>query len=86
MNNLNEDDDDASTRVHAFFRSIVAYDAKYEFLAGSYHCADNDRETTALHRFLGALTKHLTCPRQTYCDVRPARVSMAAGISISNSY
>ena len=40
-------------RVHKFVRSIVAYDAKHELLAGSYRCPNNDGETAALHGFLG---------------------------------
>ena len=53
MNNLNEDNEDTSTRVHKFVRSIVAYGTKHKFLAGSYLCPDNDGETAALHGFLG---------------------------------
>ena len=56
MNTLHEDDEDTSTRVHNFVRRIVAYNAKHEFLAGSYCCADNDGETTALHGFLGTMS------------------------------
>ena len=53
MNNLNEDDEDTSTRVHKFIRSIVAYGAERTFLAGSYRCPVNDGESAALHSFLG---------------------------------
>ena len=53
MINLNEDDEDTSTRVHKFIRSVVVYGAKHKFLAGSYRCPDNVGETAALHGFLG---------------------------------
>ena len=53
MNTLNEDNEDISTRVRGFFRRIMAYDVKHEFLDDSYRCADNARETSALHGFLG---------------------------------
>ena len=55
MNTLHEDDEDTSTRVHNFVRRIVAYNAKHEFLAGSYCCAEDNRQPVTLHGFLGIL-------------------------------
>ena len=56
MNNLNENDKDTSMRFNKFISSIVAYDAKHGFLAGSYRCPKNDGETVVLHGFMRAAT------------------------------
>ena len=53
MNNLNKDDEDMSACVHAFVRSVAAYGAKNEFLAGPYRCPDNNGETTTLYGLVG---------------------------------
>jgi hypothetical protein len=60
MNTLNDEDEDTSKRVHAFVRRIVNDNAKHKILAGSYHCADDDGESAALHGFLGTLILQCT--------------------------
>ena len=54
MNNLNEDDEDLSARVHAFVQRLMDNGAKTKFMDGTYHCHGDDRELIKIYGFLGA--------------------------------
>ena len=53
MNNLNEDDEDLSARVHTFVQHLVDNGAKNEFMADTFHCPGDDGELVKIYGFVG---------------------------------
>ena len=53
MNPPNDEDKDASDRVQAFVRRMVADNAKRDFIAGPYCCAEDDGKPAKLNGFPG---------------------------------
>ena len=52
-NPFNDEDENTSDCVQAFFGRMVADNVKHDFMAGPYCCAEDDRQSATLHGFLG---------------------------------